>query len=221
MRRYRPAAATVGAGLIEDQAGAVREFRPAGGRQRHHWDPRNASFPGTFTGESIHSHYYVDPSRRWRSAVSASWCRDRQQRRRHHRRAVVEDAAEQGHPVHPLQRRIVPRNILPTTRDKIFKTTPYLPLAWQRKAAQAFAPLVGADPTKYGLPPANHKLSRRIPPSRWSCHCGSAPVTSSRNPTSGLLDGSTVHFEDGTSDEFDVIIYATGYNITFRSSTPT
>jgi hypothetical protein len=29
------------------------------------------------------------------------------------------------------------------------------------------------------------------------------------------LDGHTVHFVDGTSDEFDVIIYATGYNITF------
>ncbi|WP_220138505.1 hypothetical protein, partial [Nocardioides massiliensis] len=29
------------------------------------------------------------------------------------------------------------------------------------------------------------------------------------------LDGSRVHFVDGTSAEFDVIIYATGYNITF------
>jgi hypothetical protein len=29
------------------------------------------------------------------------------------------------------------------------------------------------------------------------------------------LDGATVHFEDGTFDEFDVIVYATGYNITF------
>ena len=29
------------------------------------------------------------------------------------------------------------------------------------------------------------------------------------------LDGDTVHFVDGTSDQFDVIVYATGYNITF------
>ena len=29
------------------------------------------------------------------------------------------------------------------------------------------------------------------------------------------LDGETVHFEDGTSADFDVIVYATGYNITF------
>ena len=29
------------------------------------------------------------------------------------------------------------------------------------------------------------------------------------------LDGETVHFVDGTSSDFDVIVYATGYNITF------
>ena len=34
-------------------------------------------------------------------------------------------------------------------------------------------------------------------------------------PNVARLDGDTVHFEDGTSDDFDVIIYATGYNITF------
>ena len=34
-------------------------------------------------------------------------------------------------------------------------------------------------------------------------------------PNVTRLDGNTVHFDDGTSDVFDVIIYATGYNITF------
>ncbi len=28
----------------------------------HHWDPRTAEFPGEFTGESIHSHHYIDPT---------------------------------------------------------------------------------------------------------------------------------------------------------------
>ena len=34
-------------------------------------------------------------------------------------------------------------------------------------------------------------------------------------PNVTRLDGDTVYFDDGTSDVFDVIIYATGYNITF------
>ena len=85
----------------------------------------------------------------------------------------------------------------------------------QRKAAQAFAPLVGADPTKYGLPPANHKLFEAHPTQsvELPLRLGSGDVTP--KPNVRLLDGDTVHFEDGTSDEFDAIIYATGYNITF------
>ena len=27
----------------------------------HHWDPRYPSFPGEFTGTTIHSHHYIDP----------------------------------------------------------------------------------------------------------------------------------------------------------------
>jgi hypothetical protein len=34
-------------------------------------------------------------------------------------------------------------------------------------------------------------------------------------PDVDRLDGSTVHFVDGTSSDVDVIVYATGYNITF------
>ncbi|PRC57832.1 monooxygenase, partial [Mycobacterium sp. ITM-2017-0098] len=42
---------------------------------------------------------------------------------------------------------------------------------------------------------------------------GSGDVTP--KPNVARLDGHTVHFVDGTSSEFDVIIYATGYNIPF------
>jgi len=34
-------------------------------------------------------------------------------------------------------------------------------------------------------------------------------------PDVSRLEGSTVHFRDGTSEDFDVMINATGYNITF------
>ncbi len=74
----------------------------------------------------------------------------------------------------------------------------------------------GSDPTLYGLPHAESQVLRGASrPSRSSCRCGSAPATWCPSPTSTRLDGDTVHFEDGTSDDFDVIVYATGYNITF------
>ena len=46
---------------IDDQGGNTREFDLLVVANGHHWDPRWADFPGTFTGEAIHSHYYVDP----------------------------------------------------------------------------------------------------------------------------------------------------------------
>ena len=62
-------------------------------------------FPGEFTGESIHSHHYIDPQNPLDLNGQADpGRRARQQRRRHHRRAVVEGAAEPGHAVDPVER---------------------------------------------------------------------------------------------------------------------
>ena len=142
--------------------------------------------------------------------------RHRQQRRGHHRRIVVEVAAEQGHAVHPVRARGSCRNTSPARPgDKFFKTTPYLPLSWQRKAAQMFAPWSESTRRNTGC--------RRPITSSFEAHptqsvelplrLGSGDVTP--KPNVARLDGDTVHFDDGTSDEFDVIVYATGYNITF------
>ena len=71
----------------------------------HHWDPRMADFPGEFTGESIHSHHYIDPTTPLDLLRQADpRRRHRQQRRRHRGRAVQQDAAERGHPLDPVQR---------------------------------------------------------------------------------------------------------------------
>jgi hypothetical protein len=110
---------------------------------------------------------------------------------------------------------IVPKFLAGVPGDKIFKTSPHLPLSWQRKMAQLLVPLVGADPTKYGLPAPNHKLFEAHPTQsvELPLRLSSGDVTP--KPNVSRLDGATVHFEDGTFDEFDVIVYATGYNITF------
>ncbi|MGB0101150.1 MAG: NAD(P)-binding protein, partial [Nocardioides sp.] len=46
---------------LVDQAGDTRHFDLLVVGNGHHWDPRMADFPGTFTGQSIHSHHYIDP----------------------------------------------------------------------------------------------------------------------------------------------------------------
>ena len=44
------------------QDGSTREFDVLVVANGHHWDPRSPDFPGEFTGESIHSHHYIDPT---------------------------------------------------------------------------------------------------------------------------------------------------------------
>ena len=47
----------------------------------HHWDPRYPEFPGSFDGETIHSHHYLDPTDPARPPRQArAGRRDRQQR---------------------------------------------------------------------------------------------------------------------------------------------
>ena len=182
----------------------------------HHWDARLPNFPGTFTGEAIHSHHYIDPhlpleltGKRILVVGIGNSAAD----------ITVELSSKSLENTVTLSTRssawIVPKYIAGQPGDKLFKTSPHLPLSWQRKAAQLFAPLVGADPTKYGLPPANHKLFEAHPTQsvELPLRLGSGDIIP--KPNVSLLDGDVVHFEDGTSDTFDVIVYATGYNITF------
>ena len=201
---------------IEDQAGAMREYDLLVVANGHHWDPRLPDFPGTFTGESFHSHHYIDPQnpldlngKRILIVGLGNSAAD----------ITVELSSKALQNQVTLSTRssawIVPKYIAGRPGDTLWRTTPYLPLSWQRKAIQMFAPVMGVDPTMYGLPAPNHKLFEAHPTQsvELPLRLGSGDVIP--KPNVARLDGNTVHFVDDTSDAFDVIIYATGYNITF------
>ncbi|MCV7370505.1 monooxygenase [Mycolicibacterium duvalii] len=201
---------------LTDQSGAQRQFDLLVVANGHHWDPRRPDFPGSFTNQSIHSHDYIDPS----TPLDL-----------HDKRILVvgigNSAADitvelsskaLGNKVTLSTRSsawIVPKYIAGRPGDTFWRTSPHLPLAWQRKAVQLIAPMLGTDPRMYGLPPADHKLFEAHPTQsvELPLRLGSGDVVP--KPNVARLDGDTVHFVDGTSDAFDVIIYATGYNITF------
>jgi cation diffusion facilitator CzcD-associated flavoprotein CzcO len=201
---------------IEDQAGDVRRFDLLVVANGHHWDPRMATFPGEFSGTSLHSHHYIDPStpldlREQRILVvglgnSAADI------------TVELSQRSLGNTVTLSTRSsawIVPKYIAGVPADKYFRTSPHIPLAWQRKLAQKMQFMTGSNPELYGLPAPNHRFFEAHPTqsAELPLRLSSGDVVPKPNVT--RLDGSTVHFEDGTSSDFDVIIYATGYNITF------
>lgn len=182
----------------------------------HHWDPRYADFPGEFSGQTIHSHHYVDP---WtplhlmdqRILVvglgnSAADITVELSQRVFRNQVTLSTRSSAW---------IVPKLINGKAADANYRTIPQLPLSWQRKAAQWGQRFTGSDPRLYGLPAPNHKFFEAHPTQSGELplRLMSGDVTPRGNVA--RLDGSTVHFEDGASDEFDVIVYATGYNLTF------
>lgn len=205
-----------GGWTIVDQAGDTRSFDLLVVANGHHWDPRLPEFPGEFSGTTIHSHHYIDPNtplqltgKRILVVGIGNSAAD----------ITVELSSKALQNEVTLSTRssawIVPKYIAGRPGDTLWRTSPHLPLSWQRKAVQMFASAMGTNPTLYGLPEPNHKLFEAHPTQsvELPLRLGSGDVVPKPNVT--RLDGDTVHFEDGTSSEFDVIIYATGYNITF------
>ncbi|MCT2172975.1 flavin-containing monooxygenase [Dietzia cinnamea] len=182
----------------------------------HHWDPRFSDFPGEFTGEMIHSHAYIDPwtplhlmDKRILVVGLGNSAAD----------IAVELSSKVMRNEVTLSTRssawIVPKYIAGKPADKYFATFPYLPYSWQRKVIQTMQPMSAGRPESYGLPKPNHKFFEAHPTQsvELPLRLGSGDVTAKGDIE--RLDGRTVHFADGTSTEFDVIIQATGYNTTF------
>lgn len=201
---------------LETQRGEHRRFDLLVVANGHHWDPRFADFPGEFTGESIHSHHYVDPydpldfrGKRILIVGIGNSAAD----------IAVELSSRALQNQVALSTRssawIVPKYAYGLPADKYYVTSPYLPLKWQRWFVQKMQFMTGSNPELYGLPKPNHKFFEAHPTQsvELPLRLGSGDITP--KPDVSRLDGSSVHFEDGTSSDFDVIVYATGYNITF------
>ncbi|MFC8044691.1 flavin-containing monooxygenase [Nocardia sp. NPDC057353] len=201
---------------IATQRGEQRRFDLLVVANGHHWDPRFPDFPGEFTGDSFHSHAYVDPrtpldlyGKRILIVGIGNSAAD----------ITVELSSRSMDNEVWLSTRsgawVVPKYLAGTPADRYYRTVPYVPLRWQRKLAQLFTPVISGNPVNYGLPAPNHKFMEAHPTQsvELPLRLGSGDVTAVGNVAK--LDGRTVHFEDGQAKDFDVIIYCTGYNITF------
>jgi len=199
-----------------DERGEHRRFDLLVVANGHHWDPRFAQFPGEFTGVSLHSHHYIDPrtpmdftGQRILIVGIGNSAAD----------IAVELSSKALENEVVLSTRssawIVPKYFAGKPADKYYRTSPHIPLKWQRKFVQVMQPMTAGRPEDYGLPTPNHKFFEAHPTQsvELPLRLGSGDVVAKGNVA--RLDGETVHFEDGTSQDFDVIVYATGYNITF------
>jgi hypothetical protein len=179
----------------------------------HNWDPQFPDFPGEFTGKVFHSSEYKTPDVLAGKRVLVvgggnSGCDLAVEAATYASRAV--QSWRRGYPILP----------------KFFKGKPIdecgerllrwrLPLWARRLASKLIIRWVIGPPELSGLPRPDHKLfeSHPIINSRIHDRVGHGDLTI--KPNVARLHGRRVQFVDGTSEEFDVIIYATGFKLSF------
>lgn len=196
----------------------------------HHWDPQmpEPAFPGSFNGQQFHSHYYIDPT----DPVD---CRGKNICIVGMGNSAMDIACELGNrgiakqvflsvrrgthilpkymggrPLdvflrHPGEKPKFYEYIIP---GRLFERIGYSVIHRRVKA------IVG-EPEQFGLPRVNHRFGQTHPTISNEIHIrlGSGDVLPKTNIA--RLDGDQVVFADGSQEPMDIIIYATGYKISF------
>jgi dimethylaniline monooxygenase (N-oxide forming) len=182
----------------------------------HHWDPRwpEPAYPGTFDGEQIHAHDY-------RSADQLAG-----------RDVVVVGAGNSAMDI-AVEASFAARTTTWSVRRtewvlrKFFLGRPSDQVAlpgWMPWWVTAVRLRVGATAAgsmeKYGLPAPAHKpgQSHPVQSERIRERLGAGAVTA--RPGIERLDGDRVVFVDGSSAPADLVVWATGYRVSFPFLAP-
>ncbi|MBK9242911.1 MAG: NAD(P)-binding domain-containing protein [Acidobacteria bacterium] len=176
------------------------------------WFPRVPVVPGHFEGEAYHSFFYRSPrefeGKRVLIVGGGNSAAD-----------IACDAARHASAAFISLRRgyhFIPKFIFGQPSDVFAHSGPQLP-RWLEERVFGFLinrVLVG-DLTKYGLPKPDHAILRSHPILNTQIlhHLGHGDISVRKDVAS--LDGKTVRFVDGTSEEIDLIVWATGYDKPF------
>ena len=182
----------------------------------HHWDPRwpEPAYPGAeaFTGEQMHAHSYdtpdIFPGRRVLVlGIGNSAC------------DIAVEASRTAEATFLAMRRgayVIPKFIrgkpVDETSGAVFAR---LPLPVQRMFMGAMLKSAQGRMTDYGLPKPDHQLLAAHPTvsSDLLPRIGHGDITV--KPNISRFDGGDVVFADGSREAVDLVIYCTGYQISF------
>ncbi|WAL69230.1 NAD(P)-binding domain-containing protein [Amycolatopsis cynarae] len=178
----------------------------------HNWDPRlpEPAYPGTFTGTQMHAHDYA----------SAEIFRDRRVLVVGMGNSAMDIAVDASHPARGpvlLSARhgvhIVPKYLFGRPSDATGGALAALPWRVRQRVAETLLRLAVGRPERYGLPaPAGGLFQNHPTISDTILHRLTHGEIAAR-PGIARFDGSRVVFTDGTADEVDLIVWATGYRV--------
>jgi len=195
------------------QSGESRIYRGVIIANGHNWDPKWPKYPGIFGGQVLHSAHYKTPDvlagkRVLVVGAGNSGCD-----------IAVESAQHAAVTMHSVRRGYyyLPKFLYGKPADqcgeKLLRWR--LPLWLRRLITYRVVKAALGRPEDYGLPAPDHRFleSHPIINSQMLYYVGHGKIQPRPDIAELLANG--VKFTDGRIEEFDVIVYATGFNISF------
>jgi cation diffusion facilitator CzcD-associated flavoprotein CzcO len=189
--------------------GSTRTYSHLVAATGHQWEPRMPDYPGEFTGEELHSCEYrsADLFRGRRVLIVGagnSGC------------DIAADAATSAAFAALSVRRgywFFPKYLLGKPSDVFAHGGPTLPFRLEQLLLTGVIKLLVGDLTHYGLPKPDHRVleSHPIMNTQVLHHMGHGDLHARADVAE--LRGDRVLFKDGVEEEFDVIVWATGYEV--------
>lgn len=179
----------------------------------HHWDPQRPEYPGVFAGQSLHSREYKQISQlagRRVLVIGAgnSGC------------DIAVEAAQHAEAVFLSLRRgyhFLPKFLFgkPVDQSGEMMHRLHMPLWVRRLTAAVTARVALGPPSRNGLPRPDHKLFETHPivNSQLAYYLGHGAIKV--KPNVAELSDTHVKFADGSEEAIDLVIYATGYKLSF------
>src|SRR3712207_5981613 len=180
----------------------------------HHWDKRwpEPAFPGTdeFRGQIMHAHDYVDnESLRGKNVVVFGMGNSAMD--------ISVEASESAKNTYLAARRgawIIPKYLFGKPLDTL-ATNPRVPMTIGARILEKIVTSHVGRPEKFGLPKPDHKFGQAHPTISGRIHDRIQHGKIAPKPNIARLHKDEVEFTDGTRVHADVVIYCTGYKITF------
>jgi cation diffusion facilitator CzcD-associated flavoprotein CzcO len=178
----------------------------------HHWDPRwpDPPFPGRFDGRVLHAHEYDEPSLFTDKRVVVLGMGNSAM-------DIAVEASYVATRVVLCSRRgawIVPKYLFGRPLDTIF-VDPRVPFRVRRRLGEALLRASVGDLTRYGLPAPDHRFGSAHPTISGRILDRMTHGAIDYRPNIERLAGDRIRFVDGREEKADVLVYCTGYKVSF------
>ena len=198
--------------LVTTSDGATRRYRHVLIGNGHHSAPKIPDLPGEFTGESWHAHEYRSPEGlKGKRVLVLGVGNSGMDLACEASRVAATTFLATRHGVH-----VIPKYALGRPVDQWNSPlTAYLPFEVERLLYEGIIRIATGRPQDRGLPKPDHRLLSAHPTVSAELYDRVGHGDIVMKPNIERLDGDKAEFVDGSVEDIDVLIYATGYQIEF------